>query len=290
MFRNISSTRTHFYRNFITFAAASLILSSEVKASELSSNQITILPQVTVTAESAKNEGNVDGYKTGSTRSSTRTETPLLDVPQSISVVTQDQIRDQNISNMGEAVRYVPGVNIQQGEGNRDQITIRGNSTTADFFIDGARDDAQYFRDFYNIDRIEFLKGPNAMAFGRGGSGGLVNRVSKIADGEQRREVVASGGSFDNRRIEADFGDKVNDKISLRVNTMYEESGTFRKYGDLERYGFNPTAAVKLSKNTDIKFGYEHFSDNRFSDRGIPSFNGAAYKIDPSNSFFGNVS
>lgn len=288
MFRNISSTRTHFYRNFITFAAASLILSSEVKASELSSNQITILPQVTVTAESAKNEGNVDGYKTGSTRSSTRTETPLLDVPQSISVVTQDQIRDQNISNMGEAVRYVPGVNIQQGEGNRDQITIRGNSTTADFFIDGARDDAQYFRDFYNIDRIEFLKGPNAMAFGRGGSGGLVNRVSKIADGEQRREVVASGGSFDNRRIEADFGDKVNDKISLRVNTMYEESGTFRKYGDLERYGFNPTAAVKLSKNTDIKFGYEHFSDNRFSDRGIPSFNGAAYKIDPSNSFFGN--
>ena len=289
MSRYISTNAKSFCLDLIVFMAASLILSAEVNAKESSSKQrVTTLPQVTVTAESAKTAGYVDGYKTGLTRSSTRTDTPLLDVPQAISVVTQDQIRDQNISSMEEAVRYVPGVNIQQGEGNRDQITIRGNVTTADFFIDGARDDAQYFRDFYNIDRIEFLKGPNAMAFGRGGSGGVVNRVSKIADDEQRRKIVASGGSFDNRRIEADFGDKVNDKLSLRFNTMYEKSGTFRKYGDLERFGFNPTATVKLDKNTDIKFGYEHFSDNRFNDRGIPSANGGVYKINPRNSFFGN--
>jgi catecholate siderophore receptor len=284
----ISSPVRIFIRGGFFMSTAIAIIASGANAKESTSNKVTQLPQVTVTAESVKREGNVDGYKTGSTHSSTRTDTPLLDVPQSISVVTQDQIRDQNISSMEEAVRYVPGVNIQQGEGNRDQITIRGNVTTADFFIDGARDDAQYFRDFYNIDRIEFLKGPNAMAFGRGGSGGLVNRVSKIADDEQRRKVVASGGSFNNRRFEADFGDKVNNKLSLRVNTMYEKSSTFRKYGDLERYGFNPTATLKLDKNTDIKFGYEHFSDNRFSDRGIPSSNGAAYKISPSNSFFGN--
>lgn len=288
MFCISSPVRIFIRGGFFMSTAIAIIASVSANAKESTSNKVTQLPQVTVTAESIKNESNVDGYKTSTTRSSTRTDTPLLDVPQSISVVTQDQIRDQNISSMEEAVRYVPGVNIQQGEGNRDQITIRGNVTTADFFIDGARDDAQYFRDFYNIDRIEFLKGPNAMAFGRGGSGGLVNRVSKIADNEQRRKVVASGGSFNNRRIEADFGDKVNDKLSLRVNTMYEKSGTFRKYGDLERYGFNPTATLKLSKATDIKFGYEHFSDSRFSDRGIPSSNGAAYKINPSNSFFGN--
>lgn len=285
MFKNISVNHAPFCRNLIIFTITSLTLSSAARADELSSKQATILSKITVTAESIKNEGNVDGYKTGSTRSSTRTDTPLLDVPQSISVVTQDQIRDQNITSMEEAVRYVPGVNIQQGEGNRDQITIRGNSTSADFFIDGARDDVQYYRDFYNIDRIEFLKGPNAMAFGRGGSGGVVNRVSKVADDEQRRKVVASGGSFNNRRIETDFGDKVNDKLSLRFNTMYEKSGTFRKYGDLERYGFNPTATLKLSKATDIKFGYEHFKDKRFNDRGIPSSNGGAYKT---NEFFGN--
>jgi catecholate siderophore receptor len=287
MFKYISGYR-FFCCAFVAFGTIFLILSGEVRAKELSSKQATTLPQITVTSKSFINDGGVDGYKTGSTRSSTRTETPLLDVPQSISVVTQDQIRDQNITNMEEAARYVPGVNVQQGEGNRDQITIRGNVTSADFFIDGARDDVQYYRDFYNIDRIEFLKGPNAMAFGRGGSGGLVNRVSKFADGEQRRRIVATGGSFNNRRIEADLGDKVNDQLSIRLNTMYEKSGTFRKYGDLERYGFNPTATLKLSKATDIKFGYEHFKDQRFNDRGIPSVNGAPYKTDPTDSFFGN--
>ena len=267
---------------FLSTAISSISISAGANA-----QTPTQLPQVTVTAEAVK-DGDVDGYKTGTSRSSTRTETPLLDTPQAISVVTQDQIRDQNITSVAEAIRYVPGFNIQQGEGNRDQLTIRGNSTSADFFIDGARDDVQYYRDFYNIDRIEFLKGPNAMAFGRGGSGGLVNRISKTADDTQRRRLIASGGSFNNRRFEADLGDKVNNKLSVRLNTMYEKSGTFRKYGDLERYGFNPTATLKLDKATDIKFGYEHFSDQRFNDRGIPSSNGLAYKINPSNSFFGN--
>lgn len=245
------------------------------------------LPSVTVTA-AAQKDGDVDGYKTGTTRSSTRTETSLLNVPQSISVVTQDQIKDQNISSMTEALRYVPGVVVHQGESNRDQISIRGNNTTADFFIDGARDDTQYFRDVYNIDRVEVLKGPNAMAFGRGGSGGLINRVSKIADGKRVRQIIATGGSFDNRRIQADLGDKVNDKVSLRLNTMYEKSGTFRQHGDLERYGFNPTASIKIAKTTDLKVGYEFFHDGRLNDRGIPSLNGAPLKTS-SATFFGDA-
>jgi catecholate siderophore receptor len=277
-----SSFKTLLATSSLAFLAFPAIIQAADSAKTL------VLPQVNVSAKSIKNDGEVDGYKTGTTRSSTRTNTPLINVPQSISVVTEDQIRDQDISSIGEAVRYVPGFNIQQGEGNRDQITIRGNSTTADFFVDGARDDVQYYRDFYNIDRIEFLKGPNAMAFGRGGSGGLVNRISKVADGERKRKVVLSGGSFNNRRIEADLGDKVNDKLSLRLNTMYEKSGTFRKYGDLERYGFNPTLAYNLSKKTDITFGYEYFKDKRFNDRGVPSQNGSVFQTNPRNSFFGN--
>ncbi len=245
------------------------------------------LPKITVTATSHQGDGEVTGYKTGATRSSTRTDTPLLDVPQSVSVVTQEQIRDQNISNIGEAIRYVPGITLHQGENNRDQVIMRGNSTTADFFIDGARDDAQYFRDFYNIDRIEILKGPNAMAFGRGGSGGVINRVSKSADGKRTRQIIASGGSFDNRRIQADIGDRVNDKLSLRLNGMYEKSGTFRQHGDLERYGFNPTATLSLAKNTDLKVGYEYFHDSRFNDRGIPSQDGSPYRT-RSSTFFGD--
>jgi len=284
MNKHFSPFKNFAHRGILISTTFVILLSKESWAKEVL--PIKRLAEVSVTASALK-DGDVDGYKTGTTRSSTRTETPLLDVPQSISVVTQDQIRDQNISSIGEAIRYVPGVITHQGEGNRDQITLRGNTSNADFFIDGARDDAQYFRDLYNVDRVEVLKGPNAMAFGRGGSGGVLNRVSKFADGKRTRQFVASGGSFDNRRIQADIGDKVNDKFSLRLNTMYEKSGTFRQYGDLERYGFNPTATFNLAKTTELKVGYEHFHDSRFNDRGIPSQNGAPYRTNPAT-FFGD--
>ncbi len=284
---NSTSSRRLFRDGILMSAIIAIIASSESLAKEsVSSEKITQLPQVTVTS-SAASDGDVEGYKTNLSRSSNRVEAPLLDTPQAISVVTQEQIRDQNIVNMEQAARYVAGVNVQQGESNRDQVTIRGNNTTADFFIDGARDDSQYFRDFYNIESIEFLKGPNAMAFGRGGSGGAINRVSKYADGSKKRRLILSGGSFDNRRGELDLGDKVNDKFSLRLNTMYEKSGTFRQHGNLERYGFAPTGTVEVGDNTELRFGYEHFSDRRFNDRGIPSQNGAAFKTNP-KTFFGN--
>lgn len=244
------------------------------------------LPKVTVTANQ-ENDGGVEGYRASLSRSSTRTDTLLIDTPQTISVVTQEQILDQNITNMTEAARYVPGVNVQQGESNRDQVTIRGNVTTADFFIDGARDDLESFRDFYNVDRVEFLKGPNALAFGRGGSGGAINRVLKTADGVTRKQLILTGGSFDNKRLQADVGGKVNDRVALRFNTMYENGNTFRQNGDMERYGFNPTVTFKISKDTKLEAGYEHSSDVRFNDRGLPSKGGDVAKINE-RTFVGN--
>src|SRR5438552_13125790 len=121
------------------------------------------------------------GYLTGSSSAATKTLTPLLDVPQSITVVTQQLIHDQMMLSVGDVVRYVPGVTAHQGENNRDQVVIRGNSTSADFFVDGVRDDVQYYRDLYDLERIEALKGTNAMIFGRGGGGGVINQVTKDA-------------------------------------------------------------------------------------------------------------
>lgn len=255
-------------------------------------DSLNTLPSVVVVADSAKGDGQVDGYKTGSSSTSTRTDTLLLDTPQSVSVVTQDQMDDQNITSMEEAARYVPGVDVQMGEGHRDQVTIRGmtngkNGTTSNFFVDGARDDAEYIRDFYNTERIEFLKGPNAMAFGRGSPGGAINRVIKSADGTQKRKLVLTGGSFNNRRIEADLGDKVNDKLSLRLNTMYQKSDSYRDHIGFERFGIAPTATIALGEYTDLKVGYEHFEDNRSVDRGVPSQNGVIYQTNNS-SFFGD--
>lgn len=83
------------------------------------------------------------------------------------------------MKSIADTIRYVPGVGIAQGEGNRDTPIFRGNSSTSDMYVDGIRDDVQYFRDLYNIERVDVLKGPNAMVFGRGGSGGLINRASK---------------------------------------------------------------------------------------------------------------
>ena len=90
------------------------------------------------------------------------------------------------MTSVADVMRYVPGVTTHQGENNRDQVIIRGNSSSADFFVNGVRDDVQYYRDLYNLDRVEALKGPNALMFGRGGAGGVINRVVKEAASRRR--------------------------------------------------------------------------------------------------------
>jgi len=212
------------------------------------------------------------GYLTDAISSATRTLTLLRDVPQSITVVSKDQIKDQSMQSITDVVTYVPGITAHQGENNRDQLILRGNSTSADFFLNGVRDDVQYYRDLYNVDRIEALKGPNSMTFGRGGGGGVVNRVTKEAGFSSLREFTFQGGSFQNKRVTTDLDQPLGDKVALRLNGLYENSGSFRDFVKLERYGINPTLTVAPSANTRLTFGYEHFHDGRTADRGIPSF------------------
>ena len=106
---------------------------------------------------------------------------------------------------MGDVVRYVPGIAAHQGENNRDQVVIRGNSSSADFFVNGIRDDVQYYRDLYNLDRVEALKGPNAMIFGRGGGGGVINRVTKQALFTPLRAFTAQTGAWGHARFSGDL-------------------------------------------------------------------------------------
>ncbi|RFC37852.1 MAG: catecholate siderophore receptor [Candidatus Nitrotoga sp. SPKER] len=239
------------------------------------------LPMITVSAK------NSSGYTVSKISTATKTNTSLLDTPQSISVVTQAMIKDQAVQSMADTVRYVPGMGISQGEGNRDALVFRGNRSTADFFVSGIRDDVQYFRDIYNIERVEVLKGPNGMIFGRGGSGGVINRVIKEADWNQTREFTVQAGSFDTKRVALDVGQGVNEVAAVRLNTMYENSGSFRSGVDLKRYGINPTVTIMPSDNTKIVVNAEYFKDDRTADRGIPSFNGRPLKTNAST-FFGD--
>jgi catecholate siderophore receptor len=227
------------------------------------------------------------GVDTSFVSSATRTATPLRDLPQSVSVVSREVIKNQSMQSIADVVRYVPGVTAIQGENNRDQVVIRGNSSSADFFVDGVRDDVQYYRDLYNLDRVEALKGPNAMIFGRGGGGGVINRVTKQAGFASLGELSFQGGSFRNKRFAGDFDRPLNDRIALRLNGMYENSGSFRKHVALERWGLNPKLTIVAGKQTQIRLSYEFFRDNRTADRGVPSFQGRPSDAGIST-FFGN--
>jgi catecholate siderophore receptor len=220
-------------------------------------------------------------------RSATKTLTPLRDVPQSVSITTKEQIKDQLLTSIGDVMRYIPGVGTHQGENNRDQIVMRGNSSSADFFLDGVRDDVQYYRDLYNLDRVEALKGPNAMVFGRGGGGGVINRVTKEALFQPLAEVSLQGGTYGRRRVAADVDRAIGTKVALRFNGMFEESDSFRDAVNLDRYGLNPTLTVLPGPNTRITFGYEHLHDARVADRGISSYQGLPVDVDIST-FFGD--
>ncbi len=227
------------------------------------------------------------GYAMPAVDSGTRTLTPLRDVPQSVTVVTQELMRDQLMLSIGDVVRYVPGITAHQGENNRDQVIIRGNNSSADFFLNGVRDDVQYYRDLYNLDRVEALKGPNAMIFGRGGGGGVINRVTKEAGFVPLHEITLQGGSHDNKRFAVDLDQPFNDRVAFRLNGMYQNSGSFRSGVELERYGVSPSVTIAPSAQTKLTLGYEHLKDHRVADRGVPSFQGRP--VDTAfSTFYGN--
>ena len=226
-------------------------------------------------ANVGRNPTDVHGYFAGRMSTATKTNTPILDIPQSVTVLTRQQLDDRNSHRPGKS-RWPtsPASRWRKAKRNRDQITIRGQNTTADFYIDGIRDDAEYYRDLYNIQAVEVLKGPSALIFGRGGGGGVVNRVTKKADGETINELRVVGGSFGRKRITADFGRAVTDTIAVRLNALYEHSYGYRDFDKLERWGVNPAVSWKPFENTFVLFNYEHFRDRRTADRGVPSFGG----------------
>ena len=220
--------------------------------------------------------GVPDGYDIEKTRSATKTETPLIDVPQTVTVLSREQLDDQGVESLNDALRYVPGVVLGQGEGHRDQITLRGQSTTADFFLDGLRDDAQYYRSLYNIDRVEVLKGANALIFGRGGGGGVINRVSKAPEFNKTRTDLAGGfDSFGGWSLAADLDQPLSENFAARLNATYEDFANHRDLYHGHFTGIAPTLGWQLGEATRLVLGYEYADDQRVTDRGVPSFAGS---------------
>jgi len=221
--------------------------------------------------------------------SGTKTPTPLRDVPQSVTVVDERLIKDQLMASVADVVRYVPGISAHQGENNRDQVVIRGNSSSADFYVNGVRDDVQYYRDLYNVERIEALMGPNGMMFGRGGGGGVINRVTKAAGFTRAGNVALQAGSYANRRFTVDANQPLTSVAALRLNGLFEDSASFRQDVSLERYGFAPSLTLAVSPRTMIVLDYERFHDARTADRGVSSYLGRPVDV-AASTYFGNPS
>lgn len=204
-----------------------------------------------------------------------KTPVPIIDVPQTLSIVTDEDIRKQGFRELGDIVRYTPGVNTSQGEGHRDSIVFRGVRSTADFYLDGVRDDVQYYRSLYNLEKVEILRGPNALLFGRGGTGGIINRVTKkavLGDAFGSFDMGADTfGAFD---FAVDYNVQTGENSALRINFHSDTLENHRDYYDGDRYGFNPTLRVQLSPQTTLDLSYEHADHERFIDRGVPTLNG----------------
>ena len=205
-----------------------------------------------------------------------KTPVPVFDVPQTVSIVTDDDIRKQGFREIGDIVRYTPGVNTSQGEGHRDSIVFRGVRSTADFYQDGVRDDVQYHRSLYNVEQVEILRGPNALLFGRGGTGGIINRVTKKAVvGETFTAHDVGVDSFGAADIAIDTNFQLESGAAVRINIHSDSLANHRDHHDGNRVGFNPTMTLKLSPETTAYLSYEYADHERFIDRGIPTINGS---------------
>jgi catecholate siderophore receptor len=211
-------------------------------------------------------------YLQSSEANALKTPTPILDVPQSLSIVTSEQILRRGFTSVSDIIEYLPGVSMSQGEGHRDAVVFRGVRSTADFFIDGVRDDVQYYRPLYNLEQLEVLRGPNALLFGRGGTGGILNRVTKKAEiGSNFSQITGYADSFGAGGLQGDVNVGLTDSVAFRLNAMAEGLDNHRDHFDGERIGVNPTLGVSLSQATRLDLSYEYVDHERFIDRGIPT-------------------
>lgn len=230
----------------------------------------TTLPALAINAD-VEQEESTPRVKEVST--ATRTSTPVRYVPQAIDTVKTTNVLDYGINDLGTALSGLPNVS-NSADTRFDGLRIRGFDASNDFYLDGIRDDSQYVRDLHNIERLEVLKGPAAVLYGRGSQGGIVNRVSKAPQAGRRSKIEVQGGSEDLRSLYADLSTDPSENISLRLNMGNQDSNSFRDDISSHRQLFAPSMSWQLTPDLNWLVQYEYSRFDRTPDRGIPSING----------------
>jgi len=239
------------------------------------------LPEVSVSGERQAG-GN---YAPANAASATKVDAPLRDIPQTVNVVTQEVARDQGARSLTDVLKNVPGIGLATGDGQRDAFVIRGFTSLYDNYLDGVRDDSQYFRDLYNIERIEIIKGPAGVLYGRGSSGGLINRISKKPAFSPSAELGVTVGSYGLKRTEFDVNRPVSDTLAVRVIGAYEDSGSFRQQGYLKNKDISPSLLWK-DGNQSLLLQFDYQYQHRSIDFGIPGYRGAPASV-PISTYYG---
>jgi catecholate siderophore receptor len=243
---------------------ASLMAVSTASAQEGGSSGLQ-LPTIDVSGNAQS------GYQT-TQQSITRLQTPLLNTPQTVNVVPQQEIQERRLTTMEEALRTVPGITFSAGEGGQqgDSPIIRGFVARGDIFRDGFRDPGWYTRDLFDIDRVEVYKGPSSFAFGRGSTGGAINNVSKLPTGATYVEGTATAGSAGGYRFDMDASGK-RDNISGRIAALYTDVPTpTRDNVWTRRWGVAPSVTAQLDDNTKATLAYIYQGEEGAPDYGWP--------------------
>ena len=228
----------------------------------------TTLPEVKATAKPD------EGYKKESTSTATRTETPLRDIPQFINVIPQEVIRAQNATSLQDALRNVPGITYAAGEGGTQAnqvFYLRGFPAGGDIFIDGVRDLGEYNRDLFATESVEVLKGPSALMFGRGSTGGLVNQATKQPSLARKSEADLTLGSFRQERLVADANLPMGETTAARIVGLAENTDSFRYPQAVQRRGVAPSIRFGIGKPTDVTLTYYFLQSRDVTDYGQPT-------------------
>ncbi|MEN5180472.1 TonB-dependent siderophore receptor [Comamonas testosteroni] len=241
-------------------------------------------PAAETTLEEVRVQGSAEAevrYDAVTATSATKIEAPLRDIPQTVNVVPQTLMRDQAAQSMQDVLKAVPGIGMSHGDGQRDQVTIRGFSAIADQFVDGMRDDALYFRDLSNIEQVEVLKGPASVLYGRGSSGGLINRITK-KPGANLNEVGLTLGSWKQRRGEFDIARAPADSVvSYRLTGALERADSYRDPQFLDRKALAGSVLFKFSADTNLLLQADYLKDSRITDFGVPAYQGRPVNVSP---------
>jgi catecholate siderophore receptor len=246
-------------------------VSAQTADDAYTSNEVVRLDKVVVEGE------ELPDFSPSSASSATKTDTPLVDVPQAVDVVTRDLFSLQGAHSLEDALLNVAGVSPSVGDGQRDQVYIRGFSAQYDQYLDGVRDEAMYFRDLSNIESIDVLMGPSAVLYGHGSSGGLVDRITRQPTPTPIGDLSVTYGSWDDRRTELDSGGPLSfGDLSYRLDLAAEDSDGFRDQYFLQRYHISPSVAWEPNAATRVLVQFDYLNDDRLDDLGIPALVGPA--------------